>query len=126
MKGIAVPYIIAIILGIAVVFIIGASFFSSSGDLQQGSCNNKLSAYCNVWQGTGYAGTGPAGGWGNYAPECTKIGIEGVDENRCKGVLGGTETARTTKKSIGADCASNAECESGNCDSTFQKCARRR
>jgi len=120
MKGIAVPYIIAVLLGIAVVFVIGAGFFSSSSDLQKQSCQNKLSTYCIVWRGNGYR-TEPSGGWDVYAPECPNIGISSPDEPNCNKILGRTGVA----KEISEDCTSDSECQTGFCDPTFGKCAKK-
>ncbi|MBI4010263.1 MAG: hypothetical protein HY361_03690 [Candidatus Aenigmarchaeota archaeon] len=115
MKGIAVPYIIAIILGITVVFLVGAAFFSSSGDLQKQSCQNKLSTYCTVWRGGGYQ-TEPSGGWETYAPECSNVGISGPNiGSECDEVLGkGTTTSpTTTKKGLDEECNSADDCNTG-------------
>ncbi len=61
-KGaVPVPYIIALLLGIAVVAILGYWFFvlggQLGGEVSQQSCTSKASIYCTTWQANGYATT---------------------------------------------------------------------
>jgi hypothetical protein len=101
-KGVAVPYIIALILGIAVVALVGYWFFVIGGGLpgQAGEtqCRAKLSMYCNAWSGTGYvetpdgeefSGTCPASA--TYAPECCSFSwARSVTQTVCEAALGQT------------------------------------
>lgn len=85
-KGeIAVSYIIAIALGIAVVAIVLYWLFSLSGifggQVKTETCNAKLFAFCTTWATNGYSyieGTipkGPNKEWKDYAPGCLEAGI---------------------------------------------------
>jgi len=100
-KGVAIPYIIAVLLGIAVVAIIGYWFFflggSLGGEVSSADCQRKLVTFCSVWQLSGYSGTGPSGGWTTYAKGCSEIGIPSggnVDSPTCNNVLGRTGAVR--------------------------------
>ena len=81
MKGIAVPYIIALILGIAVVALLGYWFFilggTFSGKASLTDCQTKLRTFCFEYSATGYTPTqtftdvcGSRGVANTYAPEC--------------------------------------------------------
>ncbi len=48
-KGIAVPYIIAILLGIAVIGLIGYWFFVSSGKIPKSDCELAQRNWCTRW-----------------------------------------------------------------------------
>ncbi len=56
-KGIAVPYIIAILLGVAVIGLIGYWLFLSGKGIGTGAketeCNSELNIYCSDWLRTG-------------------------------------------------------------------------
>jgi hypothetical protein len=59
-KGeIPIGYIIALILGVAVVAILGYWFFvvqnKGGGEITFDQCRNKAYTYCTIWRGTGYA-----------------------------------------------------------------------
>lgn len=58
-KGIAVPYIIALILGIAVLGLLGYWFFVLGGRIPttalETACREKQSVYCTRWAADGYA-----------------------------------------------------------------------
>jgi hypothetical protein len=109
-KGaVPIPYIIAMLLGIAVVAILGYWFFvlggQWGGEVTLQRCRSKAVSYCTMWQGNGYAtsGTDPdLGGvtgvkWfsktaGAYDERCEDYGI--LDESTtasletsCKGIL---------------------------------------
>lgn len=56
-KGVAIPYIIALILGLAVVAVLGYWFFFLSGRLAGSEgieCESKLVSYCQAWKALGY------------------------------------------------------------------------
>lgn len=119
MKGIAIPYIIAIILGIAVVVAIGAIFFGSSGDLQSNACNSKLSAFCTVWRGTGY-GAQPSGGWDKYASECIKLQVKSPSESKCNEILGrGATIGKGTDDGKGLFIECNPRIQPSECKAGF-------
>jgi len=58
MKAIAVPYIIAILLGVAVIGLIGYWLFVSGGQFGKGateqSCRSDFLNWCNNWAVVGY------------------------------------------------------------------------
>jgi hypothetical protein len=61
-KGaVPVPYIIALLLGIAVVAVLGYWFFvlggQVGGEVTLQNCKSKATIYCNSWQTNGYAKT---------------------------------------------------------------------
>ncbi len=61
-KGaVPVPYIIALLLGIAVVAVLGYWFFvlggQIGGEVTLQNCKSKATIYCNSWQTNGYAPT---------------------------------------------------------------------
>jgi len=97
MKGIAVPYIIAVLLGIAVIGIIGYWFFflggSLGGEVSAQDCNRKLITYCSLWLAQGYGDT-PAE-WDTYAKGCTQINIGEPDDKECNRLLGRGEVTGT-------------------------------
>lgn len=101
-KGqIPIPYIIALLLGIAVVAILGYWFFVLGGripgQVSETWCNTKKNQYCTEWFQAGFPTTmseRPGGGWSSYAPGCTDIGIyAGLDD--CKTLLGVEATTTT-------------------------------
>ncbi len=60
MKGaVPIPYIIALVLGIAIIAIIGYWFFivsgESGGEISLAGCKTKATTYCAMWSQTGYA-----------------------------------------------------------------------
>lgn len=100
-KGIAVPYIIALILGIVVVALLGYWFFvlggTFTGKASLTECQTKLSQYCAELSAAGYpsgytAFTGACPATGVSAPEC--CGYEGslmtgaTWEATCRSLLG--------------------------------------
>ena len=114
-KGaVPVPYIIALLLGIAVVAIIGYWFFvlsgQTGGEATLSTCNTRAYTYCAGWQVLGYTGddnSGPSVGWFSEShKECSahlsnigSIGFSYVmsdadqgnfqdDVDNCKGILG--------------------------------------
>lgn len=124
-KGVAVPYIIAIILGIAVIGIIGYYFFFISGKVTTEAtlqdCQRKLTVYCSVWLAEGYSGKNSdrLGAWSEYAPGCTVIGVTVSGLADCDRTLGRQTTGSpesTTKLASGDACGSDTECRS-NCRS---------
>ncbi|MBI2084100.1 MAG: hypothetical protein HYT70_00595 [Candidatus Aenigmarchaeota archaeon] len=123
-KGIAVPYIIAILLGIAVIGLIGYWLFVSGGRIGISSaelqCNNQVIRYCDQQARATPAGSTPdLNGWIETA-ECKtafpdrKYQALSADECADLGVSTGLKAA-------GASCAANSECASGSCVST--RCA---
>lgn len=88
-KGIAVPYIIALILGIAVLALIGYWFFVLGGRIPGEAtatwCQTKQNTWCGHWAQT--AGF-PSEGWDSYATGCTGINYPAPDETRCQQILG--------------------------------------
>jgi len=59
-KGaVPIPYILALLLGIAVVAIIGYWFFvlggQTGGELTLADCKTRATTYCAMWSQTGYA-----------------------------------------------------------------------
>jgi hypothetical protein len=109
-KGaVPIPYIIALLLGIAVVAIIGYWFFILGGEwggetTLQG-CRRKATTYCVAWQTAGYGvddgipDLGTSSGWfggEDQYPECKAhretIGFTGTnaveDEAVCRGIMG--------------------------------------
>lgn len=90
-KGIAVPYIIALILGIAVVGLIGYWFFFLSKGVPEEACKTRLRSYCTEWSGTGYDSAVKPGGqdFDAWAPGCAQYDWAGtVDQAYCETVLG--------------------------------------
>ena len=115
MRGVATPYIIALILGILVIGLLGFIFFGKGLDTTKTGneqiCGAKKSAYCQQWSLTNYV-IEPSGGWENYASEC-KVLIPSVSQSDCKS-LPGFGTSTTTKASQQpTSCSSDAECGTG-------------
>lgn len=90
-KGVAVPYIIAIVLGVVVIGLIGYWLFISGGNFgttsTKAQCNQKLLTYCS--EGVARGTSTPATPWDTTCntilgvtgtPEtldCSKIGVSG-------------------------------------------------
>lgn len=59
MKAVAVPYIIAILLGVGVIGLVGYWLFVSGGQFGAGAteqnCRNALLNMCNLWAADGYS-----------------------------------------------------------------------
>lgn len=94
-KGIAIPYIIALILGIAVVGLIGYWFFILGGripgEATMSSCQTKVTTWCSEWARTGefpYERDVNPKDWDEYAPGCEGIGVGEPSESACKNLLG--------------------------------------
>lgn len=85
-KGIAVPYIIALILGVAVVALIGYWLIALGGKLpwvsQEAYCTARESAWCGYVATNGQA---PNKAWTSYAPNCDAI----IDYPDCSDYAGG-------------------------------------
>ena len=134
-KGVAIPYIIAVLLGIAVIGIIGYWFFflggSLGGEISAQDCSRKLVTYCSIWLGQGY-GTSPAvGPWGEYAVGCSKLDplkFANPSDSTCNGVLGRGETTGGAGGSVeGTDCnpRDQGACGRGfTCDSLLKVCKK--
>jgi hypothetical protein len=109
-KGIAVPYIIAIILGVLVIGIIGYWFFvlygGGVGKSSEAVCNSKKQTFCSAWAATAYQ-TEPSGDWESYAPDCIGV-VSRPTIPECRVLL-------TTAKPSGASCSVDSECQSGSC-----------
>jgi hypothetical protein len=96
-KGIAVPYVIALILGIIVVGVIGYWFFvlggKGGGTGTETACQAKLVSFCTQWSLKGYDQLGSGEHFLDENPDCN-IGkppfstIEGDEEGTCRDVLG--------------------------------------
>lgn len=138
-KGVAVPYIIAVILGIAVIGIIGYYFFYISGNITTEAtlqdCQRKLTVYCSVWLAEGYSGKNSdrLGAWSEYAPGCTVIGVpvSGLaDCNRAlgretTGTPGVTSPTQAGVGGIGQSAKSDGTCDRGvPCDESGRKICR--
>lgn len=97
-KGIAVPYIIALILGIVVVALLGYWFFVLGGQFggraSLTECQGKLNLYCNMYATQGSLTqdfTDDCPGAGTYAPECclyVDSFKSGTWLQTCQGILG--------------------------------------
>lgn len=113
-KGIAVPYIIALILGIVVVGVIGYWFFTTtgagSGSAVVQQCNAKKTQYCSEWSRVGFAsGREPSGGdWDVFAPGCSTAGVGKPIDLECRTLTG-------LLKAKGAECSIDLECQSLSC-----------
>lgn len=70
-KGVAVPYIIAIVLGIAVLALLGYWFYITSGSLTKEQCRTDYIGWCTHWKNDGWTGTVPTlGTWATYRTNC--------------------------------------------------------
>jgi len=94
-KGVAVPYIIAIILGIVVLGLIGWWLFKGGGQIggkiSEAECMEKQIIYCSKWQLKNFAADNPPSGddaWDKLAKGCSGIGIKAPTITRCKTLLG--------------------------------------
>jgi len=84
-KGIAVPYIIAILLGVGVIGLVGYWLFISGGQFGGASskqqCENKFSLWCSQWGISGYnigwvdSDIDPALAFNKKYPECATFGL---------------------------------------------------
>lgn len=89
-KGIAVPYIIALILGIAVIAILGYWFFVLGGKIGgvgvTTECQAKEASYCQAWSAVNYNDNLKPlePDWGT----CTRIKNARDRETECKKLLG--------------------------------------
>lgn len=85
MKAVAVPYIVAIVLGIAVIGLLGYWFFVQSGKTgttgTKAECDSKLASFCLSWKSLGgKSDNKPTIDWGNCPKresesDCKSIGI---------------------------------------------------
>ena len=142
MKGIAIPYIIAIILGIAVVVVIGAVFFNTSQGVTAQDCQNKLTTFCTVWRISGYSGSGPSGSFKQFSTACFNLGVgTDIDRDGCIKLLGGTVTTPTPATTpatatrpvttspgrqlaqLNDPCTATNDCDTGLICSAAKKCA---
>ena len=85
MKAIAVPYIIAILLGVGVIGLIGYWLFVSGGQFGKGAatqqCRADYQQACNEWAGTGYLGNKPTyGGVFIANSDCEKSLVKDLDD----------------------------------------------
>lgn len=107
-KGIAVPYVIALILGIAIVGIVGYWFVGSGGKFSGASqsvyCQNKVVEHCTRIL---------AGASGSFPTECGSP----LDLEKCKGVLGIAPSGSSPtvepppKKLLDDECTPASECD---------------
>ncbi len=94
MKAVAIPYVIALILGVAVIALIGIWFVTSGGKFGSQSavtlCDNKFLAFCV---------TNPSGEWTDFTK--SESGCSGVSHsfNQCSQVFGisGGQTPKDEK-----------------------------
>ena len=116
-KGIAVPYIIALILGIIVVGLIGYWLFTTPPPGPAAECNTKAAQWCSEWAGTGFRISPDAvfGEWDTFAAGCSNIGYPEPQERACRAQTG--NLLRT-----GAACTDDGECESNTCDARTNTC----
>lgn len=94
-KGVAVRYIIALILGIAAVGLLGYWFFVLGGKLGGEAvtteCRAKQVSYCQAWKALNYGDVKPIEpDWGTCTPVSTS------DASECQTLLGETTTTTTT------------------------------
>jgi hypothetical protein len=94
-KGIAVPYVIALILGIIVVGVIGYWFFvlggQGGGAGVSAACNAKLVSYCTQWSLNGYTTMPNNQEFTAANPDCalnTAPFSDTILVDECKSVLG--------------------------------------
>lgn len=98
-RGIAVPYIIALILGVAVLAMIGYWFFTVYNQGSETACRTRLRTYCAAWSNNGYSpdsgleGRAFSDSCGDaadtYAPECCSHNwARDVTDTECKSLLG--------------------------------------
>lgn len=107
MKGaVPIPYIIALLLGIAIIAIIGYWFFVLSGqwglETNLAQCKTKATTYCAIWSQTGYASDNDEpnfslGWFSEQYPECTsylsQLGFSdkssaSTDSQACESIMG--------------------------------------
>ncbi len=85
MKGVAVPYIIAILLGVGVIGLIGYWFFVSGGQFGTGvanqQCRTDFQQSCQTWV---------AGGYSTNIPLENGV-FENVDNNACLKQITGSD-----------------------------------
>ncbi len=122
-KAVAVPYVIALILGIIVVAVIGYWFFvvagGGGGQLSQTQCQANYINYCTQWSAVGYQ---PQEGLNGKVFTATYVGCEAYVSNfptsqpDCQRALGqvllctpGT-TQACTKTVNGASVAGTQDC----------------
>jgi hypothetical protein len=81
-KGIAIPYIIALILGIVVVALLGYWFFvlggTFTGKASITECQTKLSTYCAAFSTAGYPSSNPA-----FTDSCSSSTVSSTDSPEC-------------------------------------------
>ena len=80
-KGVAIPYIISLILGIVVVALLGYWFFVLGPGISQNAslinCQSKLTNYCNTWRQTGYVGIT------DFTKACDAANLAGTSAAEC-------------------------------------------
>ncbi len=132
-KGVAIPYIIAVLLGIAVIGIIGYWFFflggSLGGEVSAQDCNRKLVTYCSIWLAQGYGGTSPGvGTWDEYAVGCSKLDpvkYAAPRGDKCNGVLGRGETTGGSVEGTSCNPSEASPCGRGfTCDPLLKICKK--
>jgi len=101
-KAVAVPYVIALILGVAVIALVGIWFVMSGGKFTSGSsktlCDNKFLQYC---------ATNPAGDYSKFKTGTECANVPGTFE-RCNQVLSTCLPKGSGCPSDTSDCCSNA------------------
>jgi len=102
MKGVVVPYIIAIMLGIIVLALLGYWFFFAggrlSGEIQPG-CERLKERYCQEWKASEYSVEPIINKW---KPELCPIEQKPTTKEQCEPVLKQTtlETTTTNRRGV--------------------------
>lgn len=87
-KGIAVPYIIAIVLGVAVLALLGYWFYITSGTFSRETCLQNYRDWCQVKSRLGYpTDTTTKTQWEEDKPQCKTYGFAGTKAD-CQATLG--------------------------------------
>ncbi|TAL47569.1 hypothetical protein EPN87_02635 [archaeon] len=125
MKGIAVPYIIALILGIVIIGLLGYWFFVLGGQVggtgTMQTCSAKQAAWCQQWSVTGFSGNCPATQfctsindantkWQSFAPGCDK---SAPTQPFCQASFGSTSSSASGRTTV--DCIVNDQPNDGVC-----------
>jgi hypothetical protein len=84
-----VAYIVALLLAVIIIAVIAYMFFTKTGLFAQGAdmatCKAKQAAFCFEWSRYQYDTTKkPAGGWDEYQPGCTEVGVPEPSQQDCQ------------------------------------------
>ncbi len=137
-KGVAVPYIIALILGIVVIALLGYWFFvlggSVGGQSTTQQCNTKVTTWCQLWSLNGFNPNSPptppgtncntngnpcdpkdtTSWWNAFAIGCSQLQINAPSVDTCKssfgfGTGGGGGTQQPGGGAVAATCPLNGK-----------------